>query len=349
MNHLTLIAGPCSAESEQQVVQTAQALKNLGCSIFRAGVWKPRTQPGHFEGFGEQALAWLRLAKQETNMKVATEVALPQHVEQALRYGIDVLWIGARTTANPFAVQQIADALEGVDIPVMVKNPISPDLALWLGALERLQKAGVKQVMAIHRGFSVSEHSPYRNEPLWHLPIELRRLQTDIPLICDPSHMGGKPMFIQSLAQQALDLDYDGLMIECHPNPVAALSDAEQQITPTELGQLLQALTVREKNDPMNGLEQLRREIDQCDQQLIEALAQRMHIAQEIASYKEKMNLAVFQTNRYKEVLRQRMDAAEKVGIEPQFTEKLFQLIHDESVRQQLNVINRKEKKTPRD
>ncbi|MBO5975334.1 MAG: chorismate mutase, partial [Paludibacteraceae bacterium] len=277
-----VIAGPCSAESEEQTLNTAKQLASKGIKIFRAGIWKPRTKPGGFEGVGEKGLPWLQRVKQETGMRVATEVATAKHVEEVLKHDIDLLWIGARTSANPFAVQEIADSLRGVDIPVLVKNPVNPDLELWIGALERLNNAGIKQLGVIHRGFSSYDKKIYRNLPQWHIPIELRRRLPRLPIICDPSHIGGKRELIAPLCQQAMDLNFDGLMIESHENPDCAWSDAMQQVTPDILSYILNLLVIREGKQTTENLSELRSQIDECDNQLIETLAKRMRISREI-------------------------------------------------------------------
>lgn len=272
---LTVIAGPCSAETEEQVIETARQLAYKGCHIFRAGVWKPRTKPGGFEGNGEAALPWLKRVKEETGMLTSTEVATPEHVELALKYDIDILWVGARTSANPFAMQAIADSLQGVDIPVLVKNPVNPDLELWIGAMERINQAGVKRIAAIHRGFSSYDKKIYRNLPMWQIPIELRRRIPELPIFCDPSHIGGRRELIAPLCQQAMDLGFDGLIIECHCDPDKAWSDAKQQITPDILDYILGLLVIRDQSVTTEGISALRKQIDDLDNQLMELLSKR--------------------------------------------------------------------------
>lgn len=336
-----VIAGPCSAETEDQVLTTARELATRGCRIFRAGVWKPRTKPGGFEGNGEAALPWLRRVKAETGMLVSTEVATPEHVELSLRYGIDIVWIGARTSANPFAVQAIADSLRGVDIPVFVKNPISPDLELWIGAMERLYQAGISRMAAIHRGFSSYDNKIYRNAPMWQIPIELRRRIPQLPIICDPSHIGGQRALIAPLSQQAMDLGFDGLIIETHCQPDAAWSDARQQITPEMLYTILQQLVIRDKQSSTEGIDLLRKQIDELDNGLIDILANRMRICREIGRYKKQHNMTILQTGRYNEILDKRAAQGALCDIDPDFVKEIFEHIHEESIRQQMNVINR--------
>ncbi len=283
-----VIAGPCSAETEEQVMQTAGQVAGQGVKIFRAGIWKPRTKPGGFEGVGSEGLAWLRNVKKETGMYVSTEVATAKHVLEALKYGVDLLWIGARTTANPFAVQEIADALQGVDIPVLIKNPVNPDLELWIGAIERIYNAGLRNIGVIHRGFSSYDKKLYRNLPQWHIPIELHRRLPNLSIFCDPSHIGGSRELIAPLSQQAMDLQFDGLIIESHCNPDKAWSDKDQQVTPEVLGLILNTLVVREMNQTTENLATLRKQIDEIDVNLIELLAKRMRISREIGQYKKE-------------------------------------------------------------
>ena len=290
---LTVIAGPCSAETEEQVITTARQLAGRGCHIFRAGVWKPRTKPGGFEGNGEAALPWLQRVKEETHMMVATEVATPEHVELALKYGVDVFWIGARTSANPFAMQAIADSLKGIDVPVLVKNPVNPDLELWIGAMERLNQAGVKRIAAIHRGFSSYDKKIYRSLPMWQIPIELRRRVPDLPLFCDPSHIGGKRELVAPLCQQAMDLGMNGLIVECHCDPDKAWSDAKQQVTPDILAYILSLLVLRDEKVTTEGISLMRKQIDELDNQLMELLAKRMKVCREIGEYKKEHNMTV--------------------------------------------------------
>lgn len=335
-----LIAGPCSAESEEQVMAVASALVGKGVTLFRAGVWKPRTRPGCFEGVGQEALTWLARVKRELAMPVATEVATAMHVEQALAAGIDLLWIGARTTANPFAVQEIADALQGVDVPVLVKNPVNSDVDLWVGAFERLNNAGVKRVGAIHRGFSAYGEKFYRNAPQWQLPIEFRRRMGDIPMICDPSHIGGKRELVLSLSQQAMDLNFDGLMIETHCNPVCALSDARQQITPDELGMILDKLVYRSANSVNADFHSYRTRMDEIDDKLMELLVKRMSISREIGALKREKGLTVFQPFRYNETIERYTKCCADGKIDIDAVKSVFEAIHTESIRQQLRIMN---------
>ena len=336
-----VIAGPCSAETEEQVVTTAKQLSEKGCHLFRAGIWKPRTKPGGFEGKGDEALPWLADVKKETGMLVSTEVATPAHVEKALQHGIDFLWVGARTTANPFAMQALADRLRGVDIPVLVKNPVNPDLELWIGALERLNQAGVKRLGAIHRGFSSYDKKIYRNLPMWQIPIELRRRYPTLPLICDPSHISGRRDLIAPLCQQAMDLGFDGLLVESHCNPDEAWSDAMQQITPAVLDYILSLLVIRDETLTTEGITQLRHQIDELDNQLMELLAKRMRVCREIGQYKKEHNMTVLQTQRYKEILDKRGVQGAMCGMSAEFAAKIFEHIHEESVRQQMEIINK--------
>lgn len=337
-----VIAGPCSAETEEQVMTTATQLAGRGCRIFRAGVWKPRTKPGGFEGNGEKALPWMRRVKDETGMLVTTEVATPEHVELALKWGIDILWIGARTTANPFAMQAIADALKGVDVPVLVKNPVNPDIELWIGAMERINGAGVKRIAAIHRGFSSYDKKIYRNLPMWQIPIELRRRIPQLQIICDPSHIGGRRELIAPLCQQAMDLGLDGLIVECHCNPDGAWSDARQQVTPEVLDNILNRLTVRDKTVTTEEITDLRKQIDELDDQLVELLAKRMRVCREIGQYKKEHNMTVLQTARYGEILDKRGRQGAQCGMSAEFAVRIFEAVHEESVRQQIEIVNRK-------
>lgn len=336
-----ILAGPCSAETREQVLETARLLSGFGVKIFRAGIWKPRTKPGGFEGIGQEGLNWLKEVKEETGMYVSTEVATAKHVEAALSTGIDILWIGARTSANPFAVQELADALKGVDIPVLVKNPVNPDLELWIGALERLSMAGLKRLGAIHRGFSSYDKKIYRNLPQWHIPIELRRRLPNLPIICDPSHIGGKRELVAPICQQAMDLGFDGLIVESHCNPECAWSDASQQVTPDILKYILSLLVVREGKKSTESLDQLRGQIDECDNDLIELLAKRMRISREIGTFKKEHNMTVFQSSRYDEIINKRGIQAVQCGMEAEFMKKIFEAIHEESVRQQMEIINK--------
>lgn len=337
---LTVIAGPCSAETEEQVIETARQLAYKGCHIFRAGVWKPRTKPGGFEGNGEAALPWLKRVKEETGMLTSTEVATPEHVELALKYDIDILWVGARTSANPFAMQAIADSLQGIDIPVLVKNPVNPDLELWIGAMERINQAGVKRIAAIHRGFSSYDKKIYRNLPMWQIPIELRRRIPELPIFCDPSHIGGRRELIAPLCQQAMDLGFDGLIIECHCDPDKAWSDAKQQITPDILDYILGLLVIRDQSVTTEGISALRKQIDDLDNQLMELLSKRMRVCREIGHYKKEHNMTVLQTSRYNEILNKRGAQGSLCGMDPNFIKTIFEAVHEESVRQQIEIIN---------
>ena len=319
-----VIAGPCSAETEEQVMFTARNLAAKGCHIFRAGVWKPRTKPGGFEGNGEMALPWMQRVKEETGMMISTEVATPEHVEVALKYGMDILWVGARTSANPFAMQALADALQGIDIPVLVKNPVNPDLELWIGALQRLNQAGIKRLGVIHRGFSSYEKKIYRNLPMWQIPIELHRRIPDLPIICDPSHIGGRRDLIAPLCQQGLDLGADGLIIETHCNPEKAWSDAEQQVTPEQLDLILSQLIVRNKHTTSEELHQLRSQIDEMDSSLINLLAERFKLCREIGKFKKEHNMTILQSERYNEMLEKCAQQANACGIDANFAARIL-------------------------
>ncbi len=336
-----LIAGPCSAETEEQVMTTATQLAAKGVKIFRAGIWKPRTKPGGFEGVGEKGLPWMERVKKETGMYIITEVATAKHVEAALRAGMDMLWIGARTSANPFAVQEIADALKGIDIPVLIKNPVNPDLELWIGALQRLNNAGIKRLAAIHRGFSSFDKKIYRNLPQWHIPIELRRRIPQLPILCDPSHIGGKRELIAPLSQQAMDLGFDGLIVESHCNPDDAWSDAFQQITPDVLDYIMDLLVIRDTHQTTESLKELRSQIDECDNSLIDILARRMRVSREIGTFKKEHQMTVLQTGRYSEILDKRSAQGEQCGMSGDFVKKVFEAIHEESVRQQLEITSK--------
>lgn len=335
-----VIAGPCSAETEEQVMETAKDLAKNGVGIFRAGIWKPRTKPGGFEGVGSVGLTWLQEVKKETGMLVATEVANKQHVEEALNAGVDVLWIGARTSANPFAMQEIADSLVGADVPVLVKNPVNPDLELWIGAMQRIYNAGIRQIGAIHRGFSAYGKHLYRNMPQWHIPIELRRRMPELTLICDPSHIGGKRELVAPLSQQAMDMGFDGLIVESHCDPDSAWSDKSQQVTPEVLNFIINMLVVRDTTQTTESLTLLRQQIDQIDNDLLEALSKRMRISREIGQYKKEHSMPVVQTGRYDDILNSRAAAAEELGMNGDFMKTVYQAIHEESVRQQIEVLN---------
>lgn len=336
-----VIAGPCSAETEEQVITTATQLAMKGCHMFRAGVWKPRTKPGGFEGNGEKALPWMKRVKEETGMLISTEVATPEHVELALKYGMDILWIGARTSANPFAMQALADSLRGMDIPVFVKNPVNPDIELWIGAMERINQAGIRRMAAIHRGFSSYDRKIYRNMPMWHIPIELHRRIPELPIICDPSHIGGRRELIAPLCQQAMDLGFEGLIVESHCSPDYAWSDARQQVTPDVLDYILTLLVVRDDTGTTEGIQTLRKQIDEIDNDLMDLLAKRMRVCREIGQYKKEHNMTVLQSNRYNEILEKRGAQGSLCGLSAEFVARFFEEIHEESVRQQLEIINK--------
>ena len=340
MKRPVIIAGPCSAESEEQVMSTATQLAALGIKIFRAGVWKPRTKPGGFEGVGEPALEWMKEVKARTGMLTAVEVATKAHVEAALRADIDIFWVGARTSANPFAMQELADSLRGSDKTVLVKNPVNPDIELWIGAMQRLQNAGLTKIGAIHRGFSAYGKHIYRNLPQWHIPIELRRRIPELPIFCDPSHIGGKRELVAPLSQQAMDLGFDGLMIESHCNPDCALSDKNQQITPDVLGLVLDMLVVRQTNESTENLRQLRKQIDTLDDELIELLCKRMRVCREIGTYKREHSMPVLQAGRYDDILSRRIAQAIDLEMGGEFMKTVMEAIHAESVRQQLDMLN---------
>lgn len=344
-NRPVIFSGPCSAETEEQVLETAVQLKEAGAvHVFRAGIWKPRTRPNSFEGVGEAGLPWLQKVKSVTGLKVTTEAANAYHVEKCLEYGIDILWIGARTTANPFAVQEVAQALKGVDIPVFVKNPINPDLSLWFGAVERLQAAGIDKIGAIHRGFSDAGEKVYRNKPLWEIPIDFKQEMPDLLLLCDPSHICGNREFLASVAQKSLDLQYDGLMIETHIAPDRAWSDAAQQITPDVLARLLQSLVIRKENPAdaihHSELECLRKKMDVLDDQLIRILVNRMKLSQAIGRYKKEHNMTILQTNRWREVFDKYVSRAEEEDLSQDFIARIIKAVHDESINEQARIIN---------
>lgn len=343
---LHLIAGPCSAESYDQLRATASAIKDLGIGLIRAGVWKPRTRPNSFEGIGKKALEWIVSIREELDVEFTIEVASASHVEEALKHGINKVWVGARTSVNPFTVQEIADALKGTNVSVNVKNPVNPDLALWLGSIERIASAGIKEIGAIHRGFSAFRKSNYRNEPVWQIPIELKRHLPDIPLICDPSHIGGNRAMIQNISQKALDMGYDGLMIETHIDPENALSDAKQQVTPKELGTILDNLTVRkDHSDDLNfksQLEDLRNKIDSIDHDLVETLSSRMKLIEQIGEYKRDNNVTIFQLERWKEIIKTRPEWAQSLDLNKEYIEELYKIIHEESLKVQTEILNNK-------
>ena len=345
LNHPLVIAGPCSAETEDQVLKIAHELENSDVSIFRAGIWKPRTRPGGFEGVGEIGLKWLQKAKAETGLLMATEVATAAHVKLALEHNIDVLWIGARTTVNPFAVQEIADALQGTDKIVLLKNPVNPDLSLWIGGLERLYNANIKKLGVIHRGFSTYEKTEYRNNPEWQIAIDLQNRFPDLPLICDPSHITGRRDMIQEVSQQALDLNYDGLIIETHIDPDNAWSDAAQQVTPATLKQMFVDLRVRKVTDDESEYNQkmakLRMQIDEFDGKLLEILGNRMKVADKIGLLKKEKNVAILQNKRWNEILGKMILEGEEKGLSNEFVMLLFKAIHQESINHQEKVINK--------
>lgn len=344
-NQPPLIAGPCSAETEEQLLSTAQLLAQTGrVAVLRAGIWKPRTRPGEFEGVGSIGLAWLQKAKAETGLPTAVEVANAKHVEEALAAGVDVLWVGARSTVNPFTVQEIADALKGADVPVLVKNPVNPDLSLWCGALERINNAGITKLAAIHRGFSSFEKTAFRNEPMWELAIQLKTLAPELPIFNDPSHICGNRELISYIAQKALDLDMQGLMIESHIDPSVAWTDAKQQLTPAALSELIGRLTLRqaESNDNkfVDKLTELREKIDKIDDQIIQKMAERMKVVEKIGEYKRDSGVTILQVSRWDEILQKRSDFAKALNLELDFVGKLLELIHNESIRKQTEIMN---------
>ena len=337
----SLISGPCSAETRSQVLQTAEGLQGLPLSYFRAGIWKPRTQPGAFEGIGDEGLQWLQEVRSRFGFKICTEVATAEHVKAAVAHELDMVWIGARSTVNPFTVQEIAEALQGTGIPVMVKNPINPDLKLWLGAIERLERHDVKVIGAIHRGFSVYQKTKYRNNPHWQIAIDLKQARPDIPLVMDPSHIGGRAALIAPLAQQALDLHYDGLMIETHCDPSIALTDAKQQITPATLSELLHNLEPRSKSDQLlSELSELRDKLSLVDEGLVELLQERMELSKEIGYLKRNHNSPILQVQRWEETLKSTVEKAVNAGISPEFAELFIKMLHEESIRIQLALLS---------
>jgi len=341
-----IIAGPCSAETEEQLFNTAREITASGkVNLLRAGIWKPRTRPGNFEGVGEEGLEWLVNAGKEFNIPVTTEVANAKHVELALKKGVDVLWLGARTTMNPFSVQEIADALKGVNVPIMIKNPINPDVQLWVGAIERIKEAGIDDIAAIHRGFSSFEKTKFRNDPKWGIPIELMRTFPELPIICDPSHIGGKRDLIQLISQKALDMNMSGLMIETHISPENAWSDAEQQVTPKRLTEILTNLVVREKDSKnpafISILDELRGQVDEIDHQILEIIYKRLTIISEIGEYKKENNTTILQPERWFEILKSRKEMAGNYHLNSDFIDHLLKLIHKESVRIQTKIMNK--------
>jgi chorismate mutase len=342
-----IIAGPCGAETHEQVMETAKLLHDIKTvKLFRAGIWKPRTRPNSFEGVGEEGLIWLKDVQKQFNLKTTVEVANAQHTELALKHGVDVLWIGARTTGNPFSVQEIADVLKGVDIPVFIKNPIHADLQLWIGAIERISNSGITKLAAIHRGFHYAGKTKYRNKPLWEIALELKTTLPNLPIICDPSHISGNRELIEHVSQKALDLGMNGLMIESHINPAVALSDAQQQLTPAALKELLSNLiyrqTTSENPDFTNKLDQFRNIINEIDDELLNILKKRMNIIEQIGEYKKEHRITIFQLDRWKQILESRPIWAENIGLPTVYTEKICQLLHEESIRIQTEIMNKK-------
>lgn len=344
------IAGPCSAESEEQLFEIAGGLKGASKpAVFRAGVWKPRSRPGSFSGVGARALKWLAAVKEMYGMRIAVEAATPGHVEACLRAGVDILWVGARTASNPFSVDEIAVALRGVDIPVLVKNPLNPDIDLWIGALERINRAGITRIAAVHRGFSPFERTRYRNMPKWEIPIELKRRYRDLQVICDPSHIAGDSSLVREIAQKAMDLNMDGLMTEVHGNPAEALSDPLQQLAPSAYRHLIKNLIIRKAvvDDPgfINQLEEIRNQVDSVDHQMIELVARRMELSDQIGEYKCRNNVAILQMERWLEILRTRTEQAESLNLNPEFVENLLKVIHQESIRRQTEIMTSMKKR----
>jgi chorismate mutase len=340
-----IISGPCSAETEAQVLETAQRLANTGkIDVLRAGIWKPRTRPGMFEGIGTKGLPWMQKAKQLTGLPVTVEVATAKQVEDALHFDVDILWIGARTTVNPFSVQEIADALKGVDIPVLIKNPINPDLELWGGAVERVARAGVKQIGLIHRGFSHYGNTEYRNAPMWHLAIEMKRRNPGMLMICDPSHISGRRDILLDVSQKSIDLDFDGLMIESHIDPDNAWSDAKQQITPEVVAELLGSIVWRKEDvnseEYHAALEKLRQQINHLDDEIMQLLGQRMKVADKIGQYKRANNITILQTNRWNEILERGFVQGDKIGLSKEFITRYLDAVHMESINHQNKIMN---------
>ncbi len=343
----SVVAGPCSAESEEQVMETAKGLREMGINVFRAGIWKPRTHPGCFEGVGAEGLGWLQKVRDEYGLKISTEVASEKHVMECIRHGVDLVWLGARTTANPFLVQEIADALKGTDIPVLVKNPVNADLDLWIGALERLNRAGIKKLGVIHRGFSTFDKIKYRNDPQWQVAIELRSRYPELPFFVDPSHLGGSKDYIPEISQRSLDLGFEGLMIESHCNPSVALSDAKQQLTPAELRDLLyNQVVVRDKDSDApqwkENIDQLRAKIDIIDENILYALDSRMNVSRQIGEYKKENNIAILQTSRWDKVLSKVVEKGKDYGLTEKFLKDVFTAIHEASVEVQNEIISKK-------
>ncbi|MEA3504741.1 MAG: chorismate mutase [Bacteroidota bacterium] len=344
-----VIAGPCSAETKDQVLSTAHEIAKIPqVQIFRAGIWKPRTRPNGFEGVGTKGLQWLQEVKKTTRLKTCTEVAKPHHIEEALKHDIDMLWIGARTVVNPFSVQELSEALKGVDIPILIKNPITPDIQLWIGAIERINKAGINKIAVIHRGFHSFEKSPYRNTPMWEIPLELKHNYPEIPIICDPSHISGCKELIKPVSQEALDLNMKGLMIETHNNPNKAFTDAKQQITPTQLQKLLNSLKIRSaishNKEYKNKLEELRKDIDKLDIEMLCSISKRINLVKEIGKYKNENNTTIFQLERWREITHDRIRYGTSQGLEEDFILDLLKLLHKESIKIQTNILNKKGK-----
>lgn len=341
-----VIAGPCSAESEEQIMTTAREIAEIPqVNVFRAGIWKPRTRPGEFEGVGNKGLLWLKKAKEETGLKTCVEVAKPEHIELALKNEVDILWLGARTVVNPFSVQEIAEALRGTDIPIMVKNPLNPDIKLWLGAIERINAVGINKILAIHRGFHYFGSTQFRNAPMWEIPIELKRLAPKLPIIVDPSHICGRRDLIEEISQKALDLEMDGLMIESHFKPDKALTDSAQQISPSVLAKLLDNLKIRDVKGDINfqgKLEELRTEIDKLDVELLQILAKRLEIIDEIGTYKKENDITILQMKRWAGIIEDRLSIGSELGLDKEFLKRMLNIIHKESIQRQTDIFNRK-------
>ena len=341
-----IISGPCSAETEEQVMATARKLAEIPqVKIFRSGIWKPRTRPGGFEGVGEKGLKWLESVREETGLLTTVEVANPRHIELALKHKVDILWIGARTVVNPFSVHELASALEGTDIPVMIKNPVNPDIDLWIGALERFNKSGINKLIAIHRGFYFFEKTPFRNAPMWEIPIELKRIFPELPVISDPSHICGRRKTLKEISQKALDLEMNGLMLESHINPDVALTDKEQQVTPDDLKELLSSLVIRKREGSVEfetKLEELRTEIDKLDAELLNIISRRMHIVDEIGEYKSNNDITILQLERWNNLVINRLRTGIRSGLDKKFLQQILEVVHSESIRRQTEIFNRK-------
>lgn len=344
-NRPVIIAGPCSVETKEQVMATAKDLNDIGINIFRAGIWKPRTHPGSFEGIGTKGLKWLSEIKNKFGMKIMTEVATPNHLEQAIKARIDAIWIGARTSANPFAVQDLADALNGIDIPVFVKNPINPDLELWIGSIERIHNAGIRRIAAIHRGFSVSAKNKYRNPPFWQIPIELKRRVKGLSIIGDPSHIGGQSYYIQEISQEFMDMGFEGLIVESHINPSEAWSDASQQISPNILSNIINSLIIRDKNTKniffKDKISNIRGNIDNIDENIIKLISERFKLVDDIAVYKKENNITIFQAERWDDIIKRIADLADMNDIDREYIIRIFNIIHQASIDRQNSIINR--------